>query len=199
MKKFERLPPEQRKEEIQQAAMALFNEKGFSGTTMENIVQQVSLSKGGVYRLYPSTTAILQDLILKGMRLRNDYYARQAEKHLGTGEKLTLAMLVEMVTDSLLLFPEYAGIYVEFLWEKQRNAELEQLYQQICTTSLRETVDLIRKVGAEDLLMLDPNRLVLMTELMNSAILSICTLHLREGYERERKKITEGILCILKS
>ena len=199
MKKFERLPPEQRKEEIQQAAMALFNEKGFSGTTMENIVQQVSLSKGGVYRLYPSTTAILQDLILKGMRLRNDYYARQAEKHLGTGEKLSLAMLVEMVTDSLLLFPEYAGIYVEFLWEKQRNAELEQLYQQICTTSLRETVDLIRKVGAEDLLMLDPNRLVLMTELMNSAILSICTLHLREGYERERKKITEGILCILKS
>ena len=35
MKKFDRLPPEKRKEEIKAAAMELFLNKGFAATTME--------------------------------------------------------------------------------------------------------------------------------------------------------------------
>ena len=198
MKKFDRLPPEQRKEEIQMAALALFHRKGFSRTTMENIVGQVSLSKGGVYRIYGSTTEILKDLILKGMRLRNAYYGQQAQKHLEAGEKLSLPMLVEIITDSLILYPEYAGIYVEFLWEKRRNPELELLYEQICRTSVEETGALIRKVGADDLLMLEPGRLQQMTNLMNGAVLSVYTLHLEQQYQQQKKKITEAILCMLK-
>ena len=199
MKKFDRLPPAQRKEEIQAAAMKLFRQKGFGATTMENIVDSVSLSKGGVYRLYPSTTAILQDLILRGMHLRNEYYSSQVGRHIESGEKMDLRMLVEIVTDSLLLYPEYAEIYVEFLWEKQRNTALQLLYQQICKASVEETVELIRQVGAQELLLLRTDRLQQMTDLMNSAILSMYTLGLQEQFGQRREKITEAILCLLNS
>ena len=179
--------------------MKLFRRKGFGATTMENIVDSVSLSKGGVYRLYPSTTAILQDLILRGMHLRNEYYSTQVGRHMKSGEKMDLRMLVEIVTDSLLLYPEYAEIYVEFLWQKQRNPALQLLYQQICKASVGETVELIQQIGAQELLLMETDRLQQMTDLMNSAILSMYTLGLQQQFEQRRENITEAILCLLNS
>ena len=195
MKKFDRLSPEQRKQEIQTAALALFQQKGFAGTTMENIVQQVTLSKGGVYRIYPSTQAILEDLILGGMRLRNAYYEQRVSREMGEGRPLTLAFLVEMIGDSLLLYPEISGIYAEFLWEKQRNPRLEALYQQILRATVEETDALIRKYGAQDLFR--PGVLERLTELMNGAVLSLRVLGLEAQFEENKSRICEAILRIL--
>ena len=195
MKKFDRLSPEQRKQEIQTAALALFQQKGFAGTTMENIVQQVTLSKGGVYRIYPSTQAILEDLILGGMRLRNAYYEQRVSREMGEGRPLTLAFLVEMIGDSLLLYPEISGIYAEFLWEKQRNPRLEALYQQILRATVEETDALIRKYGAQTLLR--PGVLERLTELMNGAVLSLRVLGLEAQFEENKSRICEAILRIL--
>ena len=198
MKKFDRLPPQQRKEEIQAAALRLFNEKGFAATTMENIVEQVSLSKGGVYRLYPSTSAILADLILAGMHLRNDFYEERVKQAAAAGQPLTLPFLVEMIGDSMLLSPEVSAVYVEFLWEKRRDPKLEQLYQQLCATTVAETNALIRQCGADELL---SGRISLeyLTELMNATILSLYVLDLREFYTTHRKQLCETIVRMLVS
>ncbi|MDU6784451.1 MAG: TetR/AcrR family transcriptional regulator, partial [Peptoniphilus harei] len=45
---------EKRKLEILEAAMKCFLEKGFQNTTMEDVIEKVSLSKGGVYYHYGS-------------------------------------------------------------------------------------------------------------------------------------------------
>lgn len=66
-----RLSPEKRKEEIKNAAMKLFTEKGFSHTTMENIINETGLSKGGFYHYYNSTSDILYDLMKDGIEYRN--------------------------------------------------------------------------------------------------------------------------------
>lgn len=197
MKKFDRLPPEQRRQEIQTAALTLFLEKGFAGTTMENIVQQVSLSKGGVYRLYPSTSAILEDLILSGMRMRNEYYADRVCQEIGEGRNLTLQFLVEMIGDSLTLYPEISRIYVEFLWEKQRDPRLQALYEEICKTTTEETMKLIKAFGAEELLTAEKSTLQTITELMNGAVLSIHVLGLWEDLPRYQHKLTAAILTLL--
>ena len=193
MKKFDRLPPEQRKQEIQSAALALFREKGFAATTMENIVQQVSLSKGGVYRIYPSTAAVLEDLMLEGMRLRNDYYVQRVHSLPAGG--LTREILVEMIVDSLLLYPEFSQVYVEFLWEKRRNPDLQALYERICRTTMEETTALIRDCGAETLL--PEGTLERLTELMNAGILSLQVLGLRETFLDSREKIVRAVLSLL--
>ena len=197
MKKFTRLPPEARKQEIRQAALALFTEKGFGATTMENIVQRVSLSKGGVYRLYPSTQAILTDLILEGMHLRNAFYEDRVRQETGRGTGLSLHALVEMIADSLLLYPEISGIYVEFLLEKRRNTQLEQLYQQISRRSLEETRALIQAFGAEDLLM-NAGRLKKLEDLMNGSILAIQVLGLSQDFLRDRGRMIRVFEAYLK-
>ena len=199
MKKFDRLPPEQRRQEIQTAALALFREKGFAATTMENIVERVSLSKGGVYRFYPSTTAILGDLMLGGMRLRNAYYEQCVRRRQAEGEALTLPMLVEMIADSLLLYPEISEVYVEILWEKRRRPELETLYQQICAATVQETTALIHRCGADSLLLTaSPDRLERLTELMNAAVLSMHVLGLAEPFAKQKQQLCGIITQLLK-
>ena len=197
MKKFERLSPEQRKAEIQTAALQLFQEKGFAASTMENIVERVSLSKGGVYRIYPSLTAILGDIMLNGMRLRNAYYAECAKKEQEAGRALTLPFLVEMIGESLPLYPEISSVYAEFLWEKRRNPELEALYQSICEETAHETEALIRKYGAEDLLLSDPALLTRLTDLMNGAVLSLHVLNLTDAFSAQKEKLCNAIVQLL--
>lgn len=197
MKKFDRLPPEKRKEEIQVAALHLFNQKGFSATTMENIISEVSLSKGGVYRLYPSTTAILSDLMITGMHLRNAFYEAEVQKAVAQGKELTLNLLVHMIADSLLLYPGFSSVYVEFLWEKQRNPELEALYTEITKTTVKETTDLIRKCGAEEILLSGEVSLERLTDLMNATILSLHTLKLQDYFAENKERACETITNIL--
>ena len=198
MKKFDRLPLQQRKEEIQAAAMQLFREKGFAATTMENIVQAVTLSKGGVYRIYSSTAAILADLMLCGMRLRNAYYEKRTRHLLTRGLPLTLEALVDMIADSLVLYPEFTSVYVEFLWEKQRNQELEAIYQQICAVSVEETQALMLRYGANELLP-GENTLQRLTDLMNAAVLSLHVLGLQAEFEKRKQLLCDTIIQILQS
>lgn len=191
MKKFDRLPPEKRKEEIKAAAMELFLKKGFAATTMENIVEKVSLSKGGLYRLYPSTADILSDLMIDGMRLRNAFYIQRATEVMEKGEKLKVEEIADMICDSLLLYPEVSALYVEFLWEKRRNEKLETLYQEICTTSIVETMKLIESCRAGDVL--DLKTMEIITELMNTAILGIHILGMEESFLKN-KEVLKAIL-----
>ncbi len=60
----------ERKKEIMEAAKSVFLEKGFEKTTMEDIIAETSLSKGGFYHYYASTTDILHDLMIEGIAYR---------------------------------------------------------------------------------------------------------------------------------
>ena len=197
MKKYERLPLEQRKAEICSAATALFNEKGFAATTMENIVDRISLSKGGLYRIYPSTTAVLCDIILEGMHKRNDFYEQRIREELQKGKELTLPFFIEMIADSLFLYPEISAVYVEFLWEKQRRQELADLYKKICDITVKETVELINRYGAEGAASIDGILINKVTEMMNGAILSLHVLGLKENYIEEKKELCRIFTQIL--
>ena len=55
-----------RKNEICEAAKKCFLSKGFKGTTMEDVIKETGMSKGGVYRYYKSTSDMLYDFMLSG-------------------------------------------------------------------------------------------------------------------------------------
>ena len=195
MKKFERLPLETRKAEIKAAGMELFIEKGFAETTMENIVSRVSLSKGGVYRIYPSTTAILSDLLIDGMHRRNRFYMERTKEILSKGEKIDLHFLIDIICDSLLIDSDVSMLYVEFLWEKRRNESLQMLYDSICETTMAETMQLIRTYGADEVLRIGNLSMHFLTDLMNTAILGLNVLDLRDSFEKNKKRISESLYC----
>lgn len=73
MRKYTRKSYEERVKEIQFAALELFLDKGFSKTTMDDVIAATSMSKGGVYHYYKNTYDILADLI----RLKNYNYLRK--------------------------------------------------------------------------------------------------------------------------
>lgn len=54
-----RKPREERINEITQAAIEVFLEKGYENTTMDNIAYKAGVSKGGLYHYFPSKDMIL--------------------------------------------------------------------------------------------------------------------------------------------
>ena len=66
MGKFKRKTKEEREEEIRNAAIKVFKEKGYRNTTMEDIIAETTLSKGGVYRYFVSPKEILISLMEQG-------------------------------------------------------------------------------------------------------------------------------------
>ena len=198
MKKFDRLPPEKRKEEIKNAAVGLFIEKGFAATTMENIVERISLSKGGLYRIYPSLTAILSDIIIDGMRKRNEWYVERITEEVKKGEKITMQFMAELICESLLIFPEMSAVYVEFLCEKRRNKDLQNIYPKIVETAIEETSVLINEFGADEFFAEGRFPFELITDIMDTAILGISILDLHEPFEKNKKILSEVIVDIIK-
>ncbi len=59
----QRWKPEERREQILEAAMRLFAEKGFDRTTVDDIAEACGIAPGLVYHYFDSKTAILQALI----------------------------------------------------------------------------------------------------------------------------------------
>lgn len=58
---------EARPDEVLDAALGLFMEKGFAATRVEDIAKRAGLSKGAVYLYFPSKEAILEGLVRRAI------------------------------------------------------------------------------------------------------------------------------------
>ena len=58
---------EARPDEVLDAALTLFIEKGFAATRVEDIARRAGLSKGGVYLYFPSKEALIEGLVRRGL------------------------------------------------------------------------------------------------------------------------------------
>lgn len=199
MAQFKRLPPAVRKQEIQEiqeAAINLFLEKGFCATTMENIIERVSLSKGGVYRIYPSTIEILSDIMRNGMSMRNQYYKDQVEALREKG-RIDVNTIIDIIYEGMFLYPEIATLYVEFLIEKRRNNKLELLYQEICQETKTQTWTLIQQVAPTALSFFNEHSFEALTYLMNTFILGMIVLPEQDRPMEFKKLYSNALLEIL--
>ena len=95
----ERLPAEERKWQIRYCAKDVFLRKGFHNTTMEDVISESGLSKGGVYRYYKSTTDMLYDLMEDGCIYRYNI----VDNFLTSNKNLNkYDAVAEMMTDKIL-------------------------------------------------------------------------------------------------
>lgn len=58
---------EARPDEVLDAALALFTEKGFAATRVDDIAKHAGLSKGAVYLYFPSKEALLEGLVKRAI------------------------------------------------------------------------------------------------------------------------------------
>ncbi len=58
----------QRKAAIEEAAMQLFAENGFSGVSISTIARKAGVSKGLLYNYYTNKEALVKEIVLEGIR-----------------------------------------------------------------------------------------------------------------------------------
>lgn len=187
-----RLSAEERKQEIMQAAARVIIEKGLSSTTMEDIIAETTMSKGGVYHYYKSTLDIFKDLMLDGVAYRN----RIIKEHFDECKKGNeIEFFAEQMLDKILDDNQYIPLYVEFLIEKKRNSELNKMFDEL----KKQTIDSARSIMKNipnSLIMEDSFNMI--TDFINAMILAADVLDARESFGKNRAILKEMLILLFK-
>jgi AcrR family transcriptional regulator len=117
---------EARPDEVLDAALALFIEKGFANTRVEDIAARAGLSKGAVYLYFPSKEAILEGLVKRAVVPIAETAATFVRNYVGD-PRLAISMMMKTVGHKLaepqviaipklmmremINFPEFAATY----------------------------------------------------------------------------------------
>ncbi len=191
MVKNERMSYEKRKEEIKKVASKVFVEKGFSNTTMEDLVRETGLSKGGFYYYYKNTTDIIYDLMVEGINYRNEII----KKSLDIEKEISIEFLAREMTKKVIDDTTLAGVYVEFLLAKKRNEKLNEVYKKL----EYKTIEAFKNININlENYNVSVKKFELLSFFINSMILSSNILNARETLFNNESAIEKIFLLILK-
>ena len=190
MVRNKRLSFDERKQQIKRVAARIFVEKGFGNTTMEDLIKETGLSKGGLYHYYKNTTGILYDIMLDGIVYRNNVIAQS----IASGKTWTVEFLAAEMAKKAVDTNELMPVYVELLLAKKRNSQLEEVYRQLERTTFERFK--AQNIEAETL-NIAPNRVAFMIFFVNAIILSANVLKAHELVQDNQDLIKDIILRIL--
>lgn len=190
MVRNKRLSFDERKQQIKRVAARIFVEKGFDNTTMEDLVKETGLSKGGLYHYYKNTAGILYDIMLDGIVYRNNVIAQS----IANGRQWSMEFLAEEMAKKAVDANELMPVYVELLLAKKRNPHLEEVYRQLEHT----TFEMFKAQNIEaETLNIAPSRVAFMIFFVNAIILSANVLKAHELVQDNQDLIKDIILRIL--
>ncbi|MDO4594612.1 MAG: TetR/AcrR family transcriptional regulator [Tissierellia bacterium] len=175
----------QRQEEILNAAQKVFLKKGFVNTTMEDVIAETSLSKGGFYHYFKSTNDILYELMAKGIQQRNEKIEEKLDQldydHLND-------FIAHRITEKILDNNDKSKIYVEFLLAKKEDLKLEELYKRLQKKTKEEILKYFRRIPEY---LKDQKKSIFICEYVNSLIIGNRLLEggFSANYEIIRKNI----------
>ena len=124
---------EARPDEVLDAALALFVEKGFAQTRVEDIAARAGLSKGAVYLYFPSKEAVLEGLMKRAIVPIADGALGVLENYSGdprlviaTAMKLVagrlsdpkIAAIPRLLIREMIHFPDFAQMYREAVLDR---------------------------------------------------------------------------------
>ena len=173
MVRNKRLSFDERKQQIKRVAARIFVEKGFDNTTMEDLVKETGLSKGGLYHYYKNTTSVLYDIMLDGIVYRNNVIAQS----IASGKTWTVEFLAAEMAKKAVDTNKLMPVYVELLLAKKRNSQLEEVYKQLERTTFERFK--AQNIEAETL-NIAPSRVAFMIFFVNAIILSANVLKAHE-------------------
>lgn len=185
-----RLSEAERKKEIMDSATKVIAAKGLGKATMEDIIAGTTLSKGGVYHYYGNVTEIFKDIMISGIDYRNNIIKEHlVECEKGGESKFMAKQLVDKVIDNNPLTP----LYVEFLIEKKRNPELNNIMEEL----QEQTKERFKAIWNYDSgWLFDPQIFQFVTDFMNALIMASDVLDARGNFKKNRQHL-EAIFTYL--
>ena len=182
---------EKRKLEILEAAMKCFLEKGFQNTTMEDVIEKVSLSKGGVYYYYGSTYEMIYDFMKLGIKYRGE-----KSKTIDTSKLTNLDAITEMMMERIYDENEFKSIYAIFLKLQNEDKRLCEMFENLKETNTEilssafDPNDKLSSIFEDEFLVTFVNTLILGYESLNQKEIFIenkkTIKKMLEGYLREK-------------
>jgi AcrR family transcriptional regulator len=115
---------EDRRKEILDAAMELFALKGYSQTTIQDIANKASISKGLLYNYFSSKDAIIEELFHQGLNLFYQYLDADNDGILSTEE---MQYFLEKQIENLKKNPLFWKLFFMILIRPSSEKLLEKL------------------------------------------------------------------------
>ena len=182
---------EKRKLEILEAAKKCFLDKGFQNTTMEDVIEKVSLSKGGVYYHYGSTYEMIYDFMKSGIKYRGE-----KNKTIDTSKLTSLDAITEMMMERIYDENEFKSIYAIFLKLQNEDKRLCEMFENLKETNTEilssafDPNDKLSSIFEDEFLVTFVNTLILGYESLNQKEIFIenkkTIKKMLEGYLREK-------------
>ena len=176
-----------RKKEIREAAKECFLNKGFQLTTMEDVITEVGMSRGGVYHHYASTNEMLKDLMLDGNDYRNNLMNEYLKNNRG---KDKYQQMGDILVDKSLADTELMRLYTLLLQAKKYNQDLEKLYQELKLNTTNELSLIAKQLGIKADIFGDG----FLVNYINAMILSSEVLCARNSFSQHKKYIKETMV-----
>ena len=176
-----------RKKEIREAAKKCFLNKGFQLTTMEDVITEVGMSRGGVYHHYGNTNEMFKDLMLDGNDYRNSLINECLEKNQG---KDKYQQMGDILVDKSLADTELMRLYTLLLQAKKYNQDLEKLYQELKLNTTNELSLIAKQLGIKADIFGDG----FLVNYINGLILSSEVLCARNSFSQHKKYIKETMV-----
>ncbi|MDO5734378.1 MAG: TetR/AcrR family transcriptional regulator [Eubacteriales bacterium] len=130
-----------RKREICLAAKDVFIRKGFKNSTMEDVIEEVGMSKGGVYYYYKSTLEMLIDLCFIGAEFREQITYDFQQNHPEMSEE---DVMIELTLIKMFKQSDYIKLYSMLLEVSASDEEA----RKACRTMEEEQIqDFIATAG----------------------------------------------------
>ncbi|EKX91180.1 Uncharacterized HTH-type transcriptional regulator yfiR [Peptostreptococcus anaerobius] len=176
-----------RKKEIREAAKECFLNKGFQLTTMEDVITEVGMSRGGVYHHYASTNEMLKDLMFDGNDYRNNLINEYLKNNRG---KDKYQQMGDILVDKSLADTELMRLYTLLLQAKKYNQDLEKLYQELKLNATNELSLIAKQLGIKTDIFKDD----FLVNYINAMILSSEVLCARNSFSQHKKYIKETMV-----
>ena len=176
-----------RKKEIREAAKRCFLTKGFQSTTMENVITEIGMSRGGVYHHYASTNEMLKDLMLDGNNYRNSLISEYLKNNQG---KDKYQQMGEILVDKSLADTDLMKLYALLLQAKNYNDDLEKLYRELKRKTTDELTLIAKQLGIKANIFRDG----FLVNYINGLIVSSEVLGARKSYSKHKKYIKETMI-----
>ncbi len=153
-----------RKRQIKEATVALVIEKGFNNTSVQDIIDRVSLSKGGFYHYYHNKEALFKEILEDSVQLRKDIILDYRDKN---SQLPYETLVVELLLNKILDRNIYKKVFAQLILDMTNNPKLFDLYNQVSLDLTEDLANFFIKEGFVEYLKLNSDAFgVLITSLM---------------------------------
>ena len=173
-----RLSREDRRKQIKEVALKLFTDKGYAKTTMDEIIQECGISKGGMYHHFANKEEIFVELLKDG----GEYRQNIVLKYMKGSFKSRDEKLIDSLLDKVLDVNPYKKLYIVFLIEMQSNPAFKELFEKIYDKSLENFIKFCKEEGLDEYISISNKEF---TFLLNSLYVG---MYLFENIEKEKLK-----------